>query len=386
MKGQIRQRGDTYSVIIPLAKNECGKSKYKWVTCKTKREAQAKLAELIHMANTGMLASPKGTLGEFIRRWLDEYCKPNLSPMTHEGYESMFRYRMEPAIGSIKLKDLKPEHIQKYYSDLFKAGLATTTARHHAMMLHCCLECAVKWQLLARNPADAVKPPANRHVEMNTLDETGVRVVLGAAEKTPYFALFNLAIYSGMRRSELLALRWSDVGLEDGEIYVSRSLHRLKNHETVFRSTKTAKSNRTVALGPTMIEILKQHRNKEMDICAATGFPFTSERLIFCHIDGKPLLPDSVSQAWVRHAKSLGYPHIRFHDLRHTSATLMLKAGIHPKIVQEKLGHSSIVVTLDLYSHVSPGMQQQAAEKLDAILNQNNSKIIARAVLGDGII
>ncbi|MBN1369958.1 MAG: tyrosine-type recombinase/integrase [Dehalococcoidaceae bacterium] len=385
MKGQVRKRGKSWVAIVPLGKDGQGKLKYKWVTCKTKKEAEAKRAELIHMANTGMLASPKGMLADFVTRWLEDYVKPNLSPRTYEGYLSIFRSRMGPALGNIQLKNLKPEIIQKYYSDMLKAGLSTTSVRHHGMMLHSCLEHAVKWQLLALNPADAVKPPANRYAEMNTLDETGVRVVLEAAEKTPYFALFSLALYSGMRRSELLALRWSDVELENGEVYVSRSLHRLENHETVFRGTKTSKSNRTVALGQTMIEILKQHRDKQMDICTSTGFPFTNDRLVFCHADGKPMLPDSVSQAWVRHAKSLGYSHIRFHDLRHTSATLMLKAGIHPKIVQEKLGHSSIVVTLDLYSHVSPGMQHQAAEKLDAILGKNNSKIIARPFLGEGI-
>jgi integrase len=238
----------------------------------------------------------------------------------------------------------------------------------HAMMLHRILEHAVKWQLLSRNPADAVTPPITRHVEMRTLDETGINNMLAEAEKTPYFALFSLALHTGMRRSELLALRWQDIDLIMAEIYVSRSMHRLLTHEIVFRGTKTAKGSRTVALAPSTIIVLRQHLDKETAECVWLGVPFTNDRLVFCYWDGKPLIPSNVSQAWRRLARRMGYSKIRFHDLRHTCATLLFKAGIHPKIVQERLGHSSIAITLDTYSHVSPGLQHKAAEALDIIL------------------
>jgi integrase len=380
MKGQIRKRGNTYSVIVPLGKDVLGKKRYKWVTCRTKREAEAKRAELVHQANNGMLTSPKGTLREFITRWLKEYATPNLSPRTVEGYESIYRAHMESALGKIPLKNLKPESIQKYYADMLAIGLSTTTVRHHAMMLHRVLEHAVKWQLLMRNPADAVTAPVTRHVEMRTLDETGAEHILAEAEKTPYFTIFSLALHTGMRRSELLALRWQDVALTMGEVYVSRSMHRLLTHETVFRGTKTAKSSRAVALAPSIIGVLKQHLEKEMSQCIYLGIPFTNNRLVFCRWDGKPLIPSSVSQAWRRLARRLGYDHIRFHDLRHSCATLLLKANVHPKIVQERLGHSSISITLDTYSHVSPDMQRQAAEALDAMIGKKNSKGIASGI------
>ena len=134
-------------MIVHIGKDSNGKKRYKWVTCRTKREAEAKLAELIYQANTGVLTSPKGTVGEFITRWLTEYAKPNLSPRTFEGYESIYRAHLDGALGKIPLKNLKPEYIQKYYTDMLSAGLSTTTIRHHAMMLHRVLEQAVKWQL-----------------------------------------------------------------------------------------------------------------------------------------------------------------------------------------------------------------------------------------------
>lgn len=375
MKGQIRKRGNTYSVIVPLGKDALGKKRYKWVTCSTKREAEARRAELIHQANTGMLTSPKGTVGEFIERWLKEYAVPNLSPRTVEGYESIYRAHMESALGKIPLKNLKPESIQKYYADRLAIGLSTTTVRHHAMMLHRVLEHAVKWQLLVRNPADAVTPPKTRDVEMRTLGETDIDIILTEAKKTPYYALFSLALHTGMRRSELLALRWQDVDLIMAEVYVSRSMHRLLTHETIFRGTKTVKSSRTVALAPSILDILRQHLDNGMAQCIWLGVPFANDRLVFCQWDGKPLIPSSVSQAWRRLTRRLGYKNIRFHDLRHSCATLLLKAGVHPKIVQERLGHSSIAVTLDTYSHVSPGMQHQAAEILDAVLLKNSKRI-----------
>lgn len=380
MRGQIRKRGKTYSVIVPLGKDASGKKRNKWVTCRTKREAEAKLAELIHQVNTGILMSPKGTLGEFIERWLKEYASPNLSPRTLEGYESIFRAHMKSGLGNIPLKNLKPEYIQKYYTDRLATGLSTTSVRHHAMLLHRILEHAVKWQLLSRNPADAVTPPVTRYVEMKTLDEKGVEIVMAEAKKTSYFALFTLALHTGLRRSEILALRWLDVDLIMAEIYVSRSMHRLLSHDIIFSGTKTAKSSRTVALAPSIVIMLRKHLDKEMAECAWAGVPFTNDRLLFCHWDGQPLIPSSVSQAWRRLIRRLGYGHIRFHDLRHSCATLLLKAGVHPKIVQERLGHSSIAITLDTYSHVTPGMQHQAAEALDAILEQKNSKRIAGSI------
>jgi integrase len=371
MKGSIIKQSrykQSYTIVLFLGYDDKGKKKYKWVTVQgTKHDAQVKLAELRTQLNTGTYVDPKGTLGEFLKRWLVEYARPNLSPRTYEGYESIIRAHITPVIGNTLIKNLKPEHIQKYYADRLADGSSTTTVRHHAMLLHCALEHALKWQLLVRNPADAVTPPRIRHIEMHVLDETQVGIALSEAKNTPYYALFYLAVYTGMRQSELLALRWGDIDLTMAELSVSRSMHRLLTHEVVFRGTKTAKSSRTVALSPNTCQVMRQHLDNEMALCNRLGIPFTNDRLVFCIPDGKPLIPATVRQAWRRLIKRLGYPNIRFHDLRHTHASLMLKQGIHPKIVQERLGHATISTTLDLYSHVTPGLQRKAVEAFDEI-------------------
>ncbi len=374
MKGQIRKRGNTYSVIVPLGKDASGKKRNKWVTCHSKREAEAKRAELIHQANTGMIASPKGTLGEFFERWLNDYGKQHLSPTTLQGYQSIYHSGIAPALGKIQLKKLQAEHIQKYYGDKLASGMSCTTVNHHAMVLHKVLETCVKWQILPRNVADAVSPPRIRHVEMHSLTAEQVELVLTEAERTPYFALFSLALFSGMRQSELLAVRWKDVDLFGAEVSVSRAMHRMNTGEFIFRGTKTSSSKRSLALSPIVCGILRQHVNSEMELCGRLGEPFTNDRLVFCRGNGTPLKPSTVRQSWRRLTRRLGIENINFHALRHTHATLLLQEGVSPKVIQERLGHASITTTLNTYAHVTPGMQRQAVEAFDRILERRIAK------------
>ncbi|MFC1972317.1 tyrosine-type recombinase/integrase [Chloroflexota bacterium] len=374
MKGQIRKRGNTFSVIVPLGKDASGKKRYKWVTCPTKREAEAKRAELVHQANSGILASPKGTVGEFIERWLNDYGKQHLSPTTLQGYQSIYRSGIAPILSKIQLKALRPEHIQKYYTGKLASGISSTTVNHHAMVLHKILETAVKWQVLPRNVADSVSPPRIKQVEMHILTEEQAESVLAQAERTPYFALFSLALFTGMRQSELLALRWQDIDLIGAELSVSRAMHRMETGEFIFRGTKTSSSNRSLALSPKTCAILRRHLDSEMDLCVRLGVPFTNDRLVFCRWDGTPLKPGTVRQSWKRLTSRLGIVNINFHALRHSHATLLLREGISPKVISERLGHANITTTLNIYAHVTPGMQRQAVEAFDRILEKRIAK------------
>ena len=200
---------------------------------------------------------------------------------------------------------------------------------------------------------------------MQTWDEDDIAHFLEAAKDTPYYALFYVALFTGMRRSELLALRWQDIDFILSQVYVSRSLHVLKGGKVVFRSPKTAKGRRTVALPPSAILTLRDHHEKQKLERVMLGIPLTDDDLVFGHFDGKPLLPNTVTHAWIKLVRHTGLKPIRLHDARHTHASLMLKQGIHPKIVQERLGHSSVTITLDTYSHVAPGLQQAAAVRFD---------------------
>jgi len=193
-------------------------------------------------------------------------------------------------------------------------------------------------------------------------------------ENSPYYVLFYTALFTGMRRSELLALRWQDVDFIFSQVYVSRSLHVLKDGKVVFKSPKTASGRRTVALPPSAILLLKEHKEKQALDRAMLGIPLKDDDLVFSHLEGKPLLPNTVTHAWIKLVRRTGLKGIRLHDARHTHASLMLKQGTHPKIVQERLGHASIQITLDTYSHVAPGLQEAAATRFDEAFSNRYNK------------
>jgi len=378
MRGHIIKRyKNSYTIVLNLGHDPAtGKRKQQWISVKgTKKEAEKRLAELLHQLDTGMFMKPgKTTLTEYLERWLKDYAWPNLAPRTAEGYGTIIRQHLIPKLGNLLLTQVKPEHLQKYYSEMLNSGrcnssrgLSAQTVRHHHTALHKALQTAVEWGLLSRNVADAVRPPRAERPEMRTWGEDDITHFLEAAKHTPYYALFYTALFTGMRRSELLALHWQDVDFILSQVYVSRSLHQLRDGSYVFRPTKTAKGRRTVALPPSAILVLNEHRGKQERDRAMLGISLKDDDLVFSALNGKPIRPNTITRAWPMLAVRAGLKAIRLHDARHTHASLMLKQGIHPKIVQERLGHSTIAITLDTYSHVSPGLQQAAAKSFDEI-------------------
>lgn len=377
-----------WSAVVYTGRDETGKKTHKWLSSKSETELKKKIRAVEYQRDNGTYSRPKGTLSEYLEEWLKGISKYNLSPRTIEGYQSIFKSGIQPVLGKVLMADLKPDTIQKYYDKKLADGASNTTVRHHAMFLHRALKDAVKRQLLSRNPADAelLTLPSLQRREMQTYDEETVHTFLNAAMDTPYYTLFHCALFTGMRRSELLALRWQDVDLIGAEISVSRSMHRPHNSkEIIFRGTKTKTSRRVVALAPESCDVLRKHLDNEMSLWFRLNTkqgdspgdikvdPFPSSRLVFCHWDGQPLFPDTISQSWYRTNKELLKAgkiagRIRLHDARHTHASLMLKAGVAGKIVQERLGHSSISTTMDLYSHVAPGMQKEAVEIFGTML------------------
>ena len=378
MRGHIVKRyKNSYTIVINLGIDPAtGKRKQHWLSVKgTKKEAEQRLAELLHQIDAGTFMRPgKTTLAAFLNRWLNDCAFPNLAPRTAEVYEYIVRVHLIPALGHLPLTQLRPEHVQKYCAAKLlhgrfdgKGALSPKTVRNQYMALHSALQTAVRWGLLQRNPADAVDPPPPRKTEMQIWDEDEIRRFLEDMTESAYYPIFYLFLFTGLRRSELLALRWQDVDFIYCQLYVSRSLHQLKTGEFVYRPPKTAKGNRPVALSPSTLQVLREYRTKWEAECLMLGKPLKEEDLVFSHIDGSPLVPDTVSEAWHEAVSRSGLKMIRLHDARHTHASLMLKQGVHPKVVQERLGHSSIQITLDTYSHVVPGIQQMAAARLDDI-------------------
>lgn len=304
-------------------------------------------------------------MAEHLQQWLKDYVQPNLSPRTAEGYEHICNHHFVPCLGNVRLNELKPEHLQRYYSEKLSNGLSAQTVRHHHTCLHKALQTALEWGLLARNPADAVRPPRAQGIEMQTYDEDDMVTFLKAARQTPYFALFHTALFTGMRRSEFLALRWCDLDLLLCRAYVTRTLHVLKGGRVVIRPPKSAKGKRMIDLTPENASVLREYREKQRLERAMLGKPLADDDLVFSDLEGKPLLPNTVTHAWIKLLRRTGLKPIRLHDARHSHASIMLKQGTHPKIVPERLGHSSIQITLDTYSHVAPGLQEAAAKRFD---------------------
>jgi integrase len=232
---------------------------------------------------------------------------------------------------------------------------------------------------MARKDVDAAIPPRVESIEMHTWDEDEISSFLEVARETRYFALFHTALFTGMRRSELLALRWCDLDLLLCQIYVSRSLHVLRGGQVIIRQPKSAKGRRMIALSPLTTSVLREHREKQELERVMLGKPLTGEDLVFSNTEGKPLLPNSVTHAWINLVRRSGVKPIRLHDARHTHASLMLKQGTHPKVVQERLGHASIQITIDTYSHVAPGLQEAAAARFDQAFteryNERNKEV-----------
>lgn len=377
MRGSIVKRSEnSYSIIIDLGKDPVtGKRKQSWTTVKGhKREAERRLSELLHQQDTGTFTKPtKLTVGQYLTDWLQDTAYPNVSPRTYESYEYAVKKYISPAIGQTPLDGLKPQHLQKLYAEKQATGRHRTAEYIHITM-RIALQAAVRTGLIVRNPADMVERPKVAKHEMRTMAESDISLFLEAAKATPYYSLFYLALFTGLRRSEILALRWCDVDLLLCQLSVTRTIHVLRygtyKGQTVFKQPKTAKGRRLIALSPSTVAVLTEHRLQQETLQQELGLPpLTDDRLVFCDYDGKPYLPDSISHAWLKLSRRCGV-NIRFHDARHTHASLMLKQGVHPKIVQERLGHHSVEITLDTYSHVAPGLQQAAANRFDQVVDK----------------
>ena len=377
MRGSIIKRSKgSWTIIINLGRDPTtGKRKQQWVTVRgTKKAAEEKLSGLLHELDIKTFVKPtKITVGEWLIRWLENHAWPTFAPRTAEGCEHIIRRHLIPGIGAVPLVDLNSQHLEDYYTAKRshgrldgKGGLSPRTVKHHHVTLHIALQGAIKKKLLKKNPADAdnVDVPRYHPKEMQALDEDGLDRFLEAARETAYYSLFYLALYTGMRRSEMLALRWSDIDLDFAELSVVRSLHHLRDGRTIFRIPKTAKGRRTISLSPSTTMMLREHREAQILNSKLMGLTASEEALVFSTIDGSPLLPDTVTHAWVKLARRTGLK-IRLHDARHTHASLMLKQNVRPKVVQERLGHATIATTLDIYSHVLPGMQEEAALQFD---------------------
>jgi integrase len=327
----------------------------------TKNEVREKLLRLQGAYLQGDAVEPsRMTVGAFLDHWLKTAAKASVRATTYTRYEGVVRLHIKPHIGGVPLQRLTPSQVQALYAELEGEGSAR---RHVHAVLHSALVQGVKWGHVVRNICDAVTKPRVTHREMQVLTAGQAAIFLKATANDRFHALWVLAISTGMRLGEMLALNWADVDLKAGNVAIRHTLIETSG-KLVLGEPKTAKARRRVELPRIARSALLAHRKRMF----AEGH---AKEWVFCDTEGGPMRQSNLRfrsfEPIMRKVLKLGLPQIRIHDLRHTAATLMLQQGVHPKIVQEQLGHSQIGMTLDTYSHVLPSMQKAAAAKLDEL-------------------
>lgn len=337
-------------------------------TAPTRSQCQDWLKKTLNQIDNGLtLSGAQTTLELFLSHWL-ESIQLSLRPGTFYQYEMTCRKHVVPTLGSVRLKDLQPDRIQKLYIQKTQEGCGVRTIKMIHSVLHSSLKMAVKHGMLSRNPADAVTPPRYEHEEMQFYDESQVNQFLFAAKGNRNEALYYLAVTTGLRQSELLGLKWSDLDWVKKTLTVQRQLRRGFRNNDYFTAPKTKAGKRTIKLGEKAIEILHEHWDVQTEERRLAGNRWKENDLIFTSSIGTPMDQHNLYRVFREFITSIGLPSIRFHDLRHTAATLMLNHGIAPIIVSKRLGHSKVSITLDIYGHLMSEMQSEAADLMDELI------------------
>jgi integrase len=368
--GQIIQKGPRkWLVRVFLGRDATGKRRYHGRTVPgTKKDAQRYLTKVLRECDLDQFVEPSDrSLRAYLEDWLTSSVAARVAERTATDYAALLCRHILPPLGDRKLSQLTPAEIQRVYTRMTEAGLSARTVRYVHAILHAALEQAVKWMLLSRNPATHVDPPRNRRREIRVLSAEELGRFLACAREDRWYALWELLAATGMRPGEALGLLWTDI--EGHRIRIQRSLVRHANGRWALKEPKTPRARRTVTIPRTVEQTLQRHRKEQVEQRLQVGPEYQDHGLVFAVSNGSPL---DWNVAVRRHfkgiAKRAGLPGIRPYDLRHTCATLLLASGENVKVVSERLGHASAALTLDVYSHVLPDMQQRAAERMEQIL------------------
>jgi len=370
MRGHIRQKSKgSWQITIDTGNGPDGERRrhFETVHSSRKSDAQKRLTELLASLDKGVYTPPgRLTLAEHLHNWLEGYVKTDCQLCTQDGYQNIVEHHLIPALGQVQLKHLHPQAIQSYYGKAVEKLSARTVHKHHRLLSQA-LKYAVRQGYLGRNPCELVDPPSWKGKPMRTLTPGEVEVLFDTAKDSHFYPLYYSAVSTGLRQGELLGLRWRDIDLYMLSISVIRVLYKRRG-VCQFKEPKTTHSRRRVAMTPKLALFLREYRTERETIYRELGKELTLDSLVFAYPDGRPLDPSVLSHEFARLAKQAGLERVRFHDLRHTFASLMLLRGAKPKVISEALGHSSVAFTMDVYSHIIEGMQEDAMALLDEVL------------------
>jgi len=370
-----KKREGLYLVSIFLGRDANGKRRYVAKQIRgTLKDAQKYLNGALSDKDKGVFVEPSAlTVNDYLNKWLEAAARPRVSRRTADSYAGLLERYIRGPLGLGRLDKLQPLDIQRVYGEMQARGLSARVVRHTHSALHNALKQACKWGLLPRNPSDLVELPKVPHKEQRVLSPDEAASFLEAADVMPHGLIFEFALLTGMRPEEYLALKWSDVDMTSGAAQIKRALVRHKKSWS-FEEPKTARSRRTIFLPAPLLNKLAVHKRQQAEARLQAGASWHAHDLVFCSEEGTPLSIPNLTYRYFRPIlEKAELPRIRLYDLRHTCATLLLMAEENPKVVSERLGHSTIVLTLDTYSHVLPTMQQQATARLEKMLYSNRS-------------
>lgn len=339
-------------------------------TADTKKEGLAWIHETKNQIESGLTFQAAGTsLEEFLGEWLTTVSSSS-SKGTYFTYTWTVQKRILPYIGKVNLMDLRPDRIQRFYNYLQKEGLSSHAVAVTHKTLRVAMSHAVKLRLIGRNPCSGTTPPKPEQTEMSFYDDRQVRSLLKTARaiEDKLYPLYYLAIHTGMRQAELIGLKWEDIDWSLSTIQVRRQVRHFKGASYAFLEPKSKSGTRTIMLGKQALEVLAHHKKEQEALINAAGENWTDLDLVFPSGAGTPLTASNVRRAFRKLLAASGLPNIRFHDLRHTAASLMLNHGIPVLIVSKRLGHSKPSITLDVYGHLIPSRQEEAAQLMDNLM------------------
>jgi integrase len=379
MAGQIIKRNETsWTVRVFMGRDSEGKRQYLNKTVKgNKKDAQIILNSLLREVDLGLFTEARSqTVDEYLNFWLETIAKPRLQYRTFRDYEDLMRLYVRPTLSRIRLTELKPAHIQKLYGDMQNRGLSARRVRYTHAVLSSALKKAVELEILPRNVAKLVQLPKQIRKEMDVLNQEESIRFLHALEGERFEMMFSFALATGMRVQEYLGLQWKDINFERGTSVVQRAVVRHRaGGGWHFSQPKTSKSRRTIPLPQSILLDLKSYKIQQSESRLQLGSGWQSNDLVPSEI-GTPLNPPNVTRHFKRILRKAKLrTSIRLYDLRHTTATLLLQADVNPKVVSERLGHSTVTLTLDVYSHVLPTMQKDATDQLEQMIFRKNGAL-----------
>lgn len=393
-----RRENGVWAALIPYFDPASGTKKRMYLSGKTKKEVQEKLLKVEQQKNTGHLTAPsKITVKEWMTTWVNDYIKSHLRPTTYSLYKTMINAYIIPHLGALQLNKLQTADLQHFYQHLLEEGrikkskqqdtegqenkkaelppgLAPKTVHRIHQIINSALKQALAEHKIPFNPCDSARPPKPTTRPIQPLSAEQVQIFLKSIKDDWFYPVFITELGTGLRRGELLGLKWEDVDLKAATIQIRRSLVVVDGRPELQEDVKTKTSKRNIPLPAEAVKILKKYKAKQAELLLTLGYKVTGDDLVFTWQDGRPIDPGYIQKHFSKLLESAKLPHIRFHDLRHTFATLLLEAGEHPKVVQELLGHSNISTTLDLYSHVVPSMKAKAASTINGFLTETKKK------------